>query len=493
MAEAAASGDERAAADLVAYCGSDIVRYCARRGSADAEALANLVFAEFYGALPRLQFDVDQQVWAYLYRIARNRLIDEFRRPSQEIAPDLLTNGVPTAHPDPADGVVNREWMSGLVSSLSEEQRQVIELRFGEELSLAETAQRTGKSVGAVKALQHRAFAALGALVAVGVVIAIVALSLGADRDRIVSVDQGPADQSPTIIPELPESPSEVDAGPNRTPTIDVTPDPSAGGTIKPVEPDTGGGADLDGHPSPLNGAGHGEPGDTAADAAADRVDGVVVAPTAPSDDGAGGVGETEGGGTPDGDGDGEAVSPGAESENSTYAEEGEDGAAVADGAGADGADGLEGVGPEGVGGLEGVGPEGAGGLEGADTEGTGAEAGEAIIIRPSRPQDPPLAGPGEFHLVGDAFVLPIEHVGQSFDLHVMVNDQLVAPESLTVVAVSPDADAGVRLGDGDGGFYGVITFTPPAMTGMHTILYEVCDSGVCQQAIVLVSYTPAE
>ena len=47
------------------------------------------------------------------------------------------------------------------VLRLTEEQQHVIALRFGEELSLAETAQLMDKSVGAVKALQHRALASL--------------------------------------------------------------------------------------------------------------------------------------------------------------------------------------------------------------------------------------------------------------------------------------------------------------------------------------------
>ncbi|MDX9956047.1 MAG: sigma-70 family RNA polymerase sigma factor, partial [Anaerolineae bacterium] len=40
-------------------------------------------------------------------------------------------------------------------------QQQVINLRFGEELSLEEVSRITQKTVGAVKALQHRAIEAL--------------------------------------------------------------------------------------------------------------------------------------------------------------------------------------------------------------------------------------------------------------------------------------------------------------------------------------------
>ena len=52
---------------------------------------------------------------------------------------------------------------------LTEEQQHVIALRFGQGLSLAETAQLLGKSVGAIKALQHRALASLARHIPKGV------------------------------------------------------------------------------------------------------------------------------------------------------------------------------------------------------------------------------------------------------------------------------------------------------------------------------------
>jgi RNA polymerase sigma-70 factor (ECF subfamily) len=48
---------------------------------------------------------------------------------------------------------------------LTEDQQHVIALRFGQGLNLAETAEILGRSVGAVKALQHRALAALARIV----------------------------------------------------------------------------------------------------------------------------------------------------------------------------------------------------------------------------------------------------------------------------------------------------------------------------------------
>ena len=47
------------------------------------------------------------------------------------------------------------------ITRLTEEQAQVVSLRFLEEKSIAEVAQIIGKSEGAVKALQYRAVIAL--------------------------------------------------------------------------------------------------------------------------------------------------------------------------------------------------------------------------------------------------------------------------------------------------------------------------------------------
>jgi len=55
--------------------------------------------------------------------------------------------------------------LKNALHQLTEEQQHVIALRFGQGLSLGETAELLDKSVGAIKALQHRALAALAKIV----------------------------------------------------------------------------------------------------------------------------------------------------------------------------------------------------------------------------------------------------------------------------------------------------------------------------------------
>ena len=61
--------------------------------------------------------------------------------------------------------VETRSHLFDLVRRLPKDQRRVIQMRFGEELSINEVAQAMGRSEGAVKALQHRAMETLKAWV----------------------------------------------------------------------------------------------------------------------------------------------------------------------------------------------------------------------------------------------------------------------------------------------------------------------------------------
>jgi RNA polymerase sigma-70 factor (ECF subfamily) len=56
--------------------------------------------------------------------------------------------------------------LRALMQGLSEAQRQVLELRFAAQLSLAETAQVMDRSVDAVKSLQYAAVRALREMIA---------------------------------------------------------------------------------------------------------------------------------------------------------------------------------------------------------------------------------------------------------------------------------------------------------------------------------------
>jgi len=98
----------------------------------------------------------------WLYRIAHNLVVDYFRRkPRREGLP--LDEQLMAAQDDSAhlERVLAQQRLRAAIRRLTEDQQQVIILKFVEEMSNAEVAEILGKTEGAVKALQHRALAAL--------------------------------------------------------------------------------------------------------------------------------------------------------------------------------------------------------------------------------------------------------------------------------------------------------------------------------------------
>ncbi|WP_448593619.1 RNA polymerase sigma factor [Thermoflexus hugenholtzii] len=127
-----------------------------------AEDLAAEVFVRMIEHLPRYQ-PRGRPFLAWLYTIARNLLTDYYR--SQRWAPLDL--------PDPErgrgdEGVMERiearaeqDCLWRALRQLTPEQQEVLFHRFFEGRSVEETAQLMGKQPSAIKALQHRALAAL--------------------------------------------------------------------------------------------------------------------------------------------------------------------------------------------------------------------------------------------------------------------------------------------------------------------------------------------
>lgn len=101
----------------------------------------------------------------WLYRIAHNLVIDFYRRRSRasfvdiDEAPPIVATGDEPARQVQAR--LDREDLRAALNQLTEEQAQVITLRFLEDLSIAEVAAIMGKNEGAIKALQYRAVLAL--------------------------------------------------------------------------------------------------------------------------------------------------------------------------------------------------------------------------------------------------------------------------------------------------------------------------------------------
>jgi RNA polymerase sigma-70 factor, ECF subfamily len=99
---------------------------------------------------------------AYLYRVAHNWITDHYRRnpPLVPLDPELRAAEQSEPHVAAAEAI-ERQQVRAALALLTSDQRQVITLKYLENLDTAEIAAALDKPAGAVKALQHRALAAL--------------------------------------------------------------------------------------------------------------------------------------------------------------------------------------------------------------------------------------------------------------------------------------------------------------------------------------------
>jgi len=127
-----------------------------------AEDLVAETFSRFLKALER-GGGPKEYLRAYLYRITHNLIIDSYRReppPPLELEEELLSE----EGADPISIVADLEDADRVRNALrliTPEQSQVITLRFLEGWSGPEIARAMDKSLGSIKALQHRGLAAL--------------------------------------------------------------------------------------------------------------------------------------------------------------------------------------------------------------------------------------------------------------------------------------------------------------------------------------------
>lgn len=101
----------------------------------------------------------------WLYRIAHNLVVDHYRlrgRTSQVPLETLepLSSGDESPH-HAAERALNEDGLRLAINRLTEEQAQVVTLRFLEGLSVSQVAEAMGKTEGAIKAMQYRAVVSL--------------------------------------------------------------------------------------------------------------------------------------------------------------------------------------------------------------------------------------------------------------------------------------------------------------------------------------------
>ncbi len=104
----------------------------------------------------------------WLYTVARNLVADHIKKKGKTVP---LIDEIVSEERELSERAHWAHLVPKLKASLpklTQDQQHVIALRFGQGMSLAETAEIMDKSVGSIKALQHRALASLARLMPKG-------------------------------------------------------------------------------------------------------------------------------------------------------------------------------------------------------------------------------------------------------------------------------------------------------------------------------------
>lgn len=155
--------EPRAFDELVRWLERPLLGFVTARGAEDPEGTANEVLVRVFRRIDRFEGG-RVQFRAWVFRIARNVLVDEHRRRESRpravpASPETLSEAITVE--DGLDRVGERARVEAMLAGLTDEQREVLLLRVVADLSVEETAQVVGRRPGAVRALQHRALTRL--------------------------------------------------------------------------------------------------------------------------------------------------------------------------------------------------------------------------------------------------------------------------------------------------------------------------------------------
>jgi len=152
--------EEQALTEIYDAYAPAIYRYIYRRvGNAQtSQDLTAETFRRFLEALKR-SAGPSEHLSGWLYRVAHNLVVDHYRGAPDQAEASLESVDLTMATTDELDTTLEHsvERARAALRMLTPLQQQVVTLRYLEDLSLQEVATILGRTVGSIKALQHRA------------------------------------------------------------------------------------------------------------------------------------------------------------------------------------------------------------------------------------------------------------------------------------------------------------------------------------------------
>jgi RNA polymerase sigma-70 factor (ECF subfamily) len=162
LVKKAVSGDSSAFAGLYEIYVDDVYRFIFHRVGHEqtAEDLTSQVFLKAWDKLGRYEIR-GLPFGAWLFQIARNTVIDYYRTYKETLPLEHLNSDPAVNVAKEVEKQLEGEWLRTVLQHLTEDQREVLVLKFINGLKTQEIAQVMGKRQGAIRALQMRALQAL--------------------------------------------------------------------------------------------------------------------------------------------------------------------------------------------------------------------------------------------------------------------------------------------------------------------------------------------
>ena len=151
LVERAAKGDGEAFGEIYGMYMDPIYRYVFYqvKNRATAEDLTEEVFIKAWRGIAKYRFR-ERPFSAWLYRIAHNHVVDYFRTNHQAQPLDEVKLTDDSEPASELEGKQIQELLLSAISDLTEQQKQIVLLKFMEDLDNQEIEQVTGKSRGAI-------------------------------------------------------------------------------------------------------------------------------------------------------------------------------------------------------------------------------------------------------------------------------------------------------------------------------------------------------